>query len=262
MISSYYKQFVRILLISCILGTIGQGETYEHHQLPLVSELEKSFPNIKAPRFVIVCEKSGLVLHEKKFFEAVNYDNQGNQFSLLDIVKPARDRIIKFPDGSLTAVFSYTNKYKCQFKIVLSETVQTIPSYESDKKKIMNWLDQFFEFKVYKKGEYIANIPVAYAKAINNIDIFCNNDIYVPLSDKQYNKITKRVIYKVIITAPVSVNSKLGDIYIYIPAFQNPIQVNLIAEKSVPRGSRLKTMIDSIKYIIFGPNYFNINTAY
>lgn len=227
--------------------------SYSYDHLPLCQKLQMSFPELKATCFIIVSKEPNIILHEKNSFYNIRFDDNKKKKSLCDLVSEYSNFNSDSRISGMTFVFEYTNKYKCVFKIALSG-INTVEQFQEDQRKIFDWLDQFFTFKVCSKNELLAKIPVIYAD-IKSVDMLTNSNIITILSDKQRNRIIKTVTYRSIIRAPFDQNTRLGTIGILTNTFEHSLNFDISAASSGQQTNRWKTLLDSIRYLIFGPNF-------
>lgn len=245
-----FKRVYTCFLISLFFDAVS----YSYDHLPLCARLQNSFPKINAACFIIVESKTGTILHEKNSLYKIRIHDNRHKESLHDIVSKYKTFSAKSQISGLTFIFNYVNKHKCVFEIALSG-IDTPEQFESDKQKLSAWLDQFFLFKVCKKNEILAEIPVLYSIKLSKIDMRANKDIFILLSDEQSNNITKSIKYRSVVTAPFTQNTLLGSINILTDTFINPVSINIRSLYTVGKGSPLKIFMDSLKYLIFGTNF-------
>ncbi len=241
------------LFICLLLFPYLKCFSYSYEHLPLCRKLQISFPKLNATCFIIVNQKPNIILHENNSSYNIRFDDNTKKKSLCALVYQYTTLNSVSQISGMTFVFAYTNKYKCVFKIALSG-INTIEQFQEDQRKIFDWLDQFFIFKVCGKDEFLAQIPVIYGN-ITSIDMLTNDSIMAILSDRHPNKLTKTIVYRSIIKAPFDQNTKLGSLKVLTNTFEHSLTFDIFATKSAGEGNRWKTFSDSIKYLIFGSNF-------
>lgn len=147
----------------------------------------------------------------------------------------------------------FKNQNGCEFSIILYG-LSTKEEVIEDVKSIVSWLEQFFEYKVSKKGEEFAKISIIYGK-LNKLDAFFDDDHFLLLSKKLNDQIMKVSRYRTMIAAPFDPNYMVGNVLYQTSVFQNPISKIVTSGKKVEKSGKFKTILDSICYIIFGNSF-------
>ena len=158
---------------------------------------------------------------------------------------------IKSEMSGFGCIVKYKNTSNCEFVIAVSG-INTIDQLNYDIKELLKWLDNFIEYTVFSKNDYIASVPVLYGANTNKLDIKLTNNIKLIMTKGKTHNVKKRLYYKTITTAPVNKDTVLGIIELKTQTFEKPVKINLYANIDIKRGSRLKTTLDSISYIILG----------
>jgi hypothetical protein len=227
---------------------------YNSENLPLSKPLRESFPKLKVSCFIIVSDDAKIVIHEQNSKHKIQINDQKNKVSLYELICSSHKAFEKSKISGTTIVFTYANKHNCNFTIAVSG-INNFDDFEEDKKKITEWLDQFFKVVVYNEGDHIETLPIIFGGAIKTIDMIADREIIVILSSLLSNRITKRVIYKGIVPTPIDSSTELGNISLHTPTFQNPSIIHIKSTEEIRDGSKCEIILDSIMYLIFGVNY-------
>lgn len=192
------------------------------------------------------------------FFDvsSCNVENKTTLYDMCCIFENFNSKNICFFKSAMSGVgcgFHFKNHNDCEFSIVLYG-LSTKEEAIEDIKSISSWLDQFFEYRVSKKGETFAKIPVFYGKS-KIVDIFLSDDHFLLLSKNLNDKIMKISRYRTMLHAPVDLNYQIGVIFYQTSVFQNPITKVVLSEKKVQKSCRFKTVLDSVFYVIFGSSF-------
>lgn len=188
----------------------------------LIPEISKTFPKLQSNKFIIFCKQSNEIL-----------------------IQNDKNSIIKESDCSLNFTYKSSNNidYECRFS-----------SNENNIENVKKWLDQFFLFKIQRKGDYLFDIPVLYNKQ-KKVSICAEKDIWVLISEKHNKNIIKTIRYKTILSAPLEKNSCIGWIIIRSPIFNEPYFYDIRFPMDLEKSGKFSIIKDSINYLIFGPSY-------
>ena len=231
--------FVRFLV--CLLFGVLHAFSYSFDHLPLNWNIRSTFPKINANKFIIANPDTRCILHENNSRQKI-----GN-------ISLYRALIKKFSSQKIR-VYTYTNTNGCIFIIGIYYESPNIAEIEYDKLKINRWLDQFYTHKLFSCDKIFASTRLIYAKNTNNLPIQLKRDIVI-LTIKHCTVVTT-IKYKAVIKAPIYCDMQIGSIYIK-SIFVNKIVVPLFANKDIAKASIANRIIESIRYLIFGENWYN-----
>ncbi|MDR1488471.1 MAG: hypothetical protein LBI26_01895 [Holosporales bacterium] len=230
---------------------IDECYSFNYTQLPITVET----PKIHSMCFVIASIDAQVIMFEKNSIYKVYVNEKYSDSSIREIAATSlEDEFISRSSMSgITSVITYKNKNNCKFKIVFSGE-NSDKELEEDIKATKTWLDQFFTKILYDAGEVVENIPLICGKTQNYVEMKSPLKINVILSKKQLpQQFVKRIRYKSVVKAPITIETNLGDIFLETPLFKNPVCFKINANQNIKQDSKFKTVCDSIKYLIFGP---------
>ncbi|GHT88953.1 hypothetical protein FACS1894113_2600 [Alphaproteobacteria bacterium] len=258
-----------LLLFLFFLAKQAKSSDFSFEQLPVSDEIERSMPHISSKSFIIINKKTRLVLYEKlskiTYLTNINsemtiYDmcclasenfNSLKKFSTLESSKFARAKVLFFSkDGNHCAAVVFTNSFSEEFSCVLAGA-KSMDELEKDISEITIWLEQFYSYKTGSAKEKIATIPVFYGQK-NQIEILLPDDHFVLASNKCRPTIKQIILYKTMIAAPIAHEMEVGTVSYETEIFKNKIVKKLSSNENIKRTGRLKIILDSISYIIFG----------
>ena len=232
------------------------GCFFDSSQLPMSTELKRTFPALKSASFIIMSEDTKIVLHEENSKNLIDIVGTASQ-TLYDLCLNCSnftdsDKIYSFKSklAGIGCVFKHKTKSNCNFFCAIYGSNSEEDLYR-DIKLIKLWLEQFFLFKVSEKDEIVANIPVLYSLA-KMFPIKFQDDNFVLISKKCSKNVIKTVRYKTILKAPIRENTNVGTSFYKTSTFDNFIQKPILIKDRIDKGSRWSAIMDSIHYIIFG----------
>jgi hypothetical protein len=159
--------------------------------------------------------------------------------------------------------FSIGKNYGCAIKIKNANNedfycvlygASSFKALEEDIENIKTWLVQFFTYKVSISGEKIAEIPVFYGEKDSCIASI-KEEHFVILSKYLNKNITKTSVYRTMLEAPVMSGENIGVVTYNTSIFKNNIIKYILTDEHIEKANKLKIILDSIAYIIFGSPY-------
>ena len=211
---------------------------YNRTQLPLLPDIQKTFPLITANRFMIANTDTMCVLNEK------GADGDSSSINLYTAA-------IFGADDKRYVCYKYKNVNKCNFIIVLYYNEYYVDQIQQDKEYINKWLDMFYISKVSCIKCHFASTRIIYADGVHNVPATLKKDIQI-ITTKRC-AIKKVLRYKSSVKAPVHFYTKIGSLNIY-SIFVNPISIPIYAHVNVKKTTVYKRILESIRILIFGQN--------
>jgi hypothetical protein len=251
LLSSKYKQIVLSYLetgdSSCLRDILAKEN--------INKILNEYFKNYGAENTLIHENKTTLYDLCCMFWELYDFLRNYNCVGVLDNIYDNSCLLFITIRGFNCAV-KIKNKHNEEFTCIL-QGANSIEQLKEDIEQIKQWLNQFFTYRVTHAGDKIATIPVFYGKE-NIYDIEINQDHYIILSRRLHTNIKKVCIYKSMLQAPIESGINLGVITYDTSIFKKAVIKYILTNKAIHKGNRLKVIVDSIFYIIFGTPYQNI----
>jgi hypothetical protein len=105
-----------------------------------------------------------------------------------------------------------------------------------------------------QEGDIFAKIPVFYGIS-SQATIRLTRGHRLIISNDHDDHITKISRYRTMMESPIKKTDQAGFIFYLTSTFQNPISKIVDSEIDIPRGNRIKILLDSIYYIIFRAPY-------
>lgn len=144
---------------------------------------------------------------------------------------------------------THTNSNNVTFGCVV---IDDDPSKKArDLDKIFEWLEQFYEYKAIKRGEFLCSIPVLYSDDCKGIAVSSDTDVFILLSNKKPKKIYKTIRYRTILGAPISAEKNVCFVNIST-SFSRNLKTDFAIGVDIEKGNALNVFRDSFHYIVFG----------
>ena len=319
-------KFLKINIIN-IIFLCTKSLSFETYQLPLSKWLQKSFPKLNSPNFIIANTQLNIVLHESNsnillrcgtfsdliFACAMKYKfgrklqilslssikkfpNNINKKLIIDsflmkfgIILPKFTDITLYSDGELISLydmcnifrnsfsilsksffdescfkfksktngngnaFKFINKNGCEFICILFGA-QTEENIEQDMRVLCQWLDIFLIKKLKNSYKLFTKIPVFYGTK-NYLPVVLNNSENMLCVSNHKDQIARTIRYKMRVTAPIKPLDQIGWIFYKTSIFDNPIKKNIFANTKIDSSSAIKSILDSISFIIYNRPY-------
>ncbi|MBX9804799.1 MAG: D-alanyl-D-alanine carboxypeptidase [Alphaproteobacteria bacterium] len=118
--------------------------------------------------------------------------------------------------------------------------------------KLLTWGMQSFEnYTLYKPGEEVDEIPVWLGEE-NFVEATVPEEIVITLPQFSKSGLKVDIQYDAPIAAPIKKDAPIGTMFITLPSQELPLEVPLVALKSIEKAGFFKKIRDSFLYLIWG----------
>lgn len=136
--------------------------------------------------------------------------------------------------------------------IIIVNGCKTSGIRATESMKLANWVQKAFtSVPLAKKGVSIQNAPV-YGGAENMVPVSVSRDAYVTVPAIMKDQIKYEIKFDDSVQAPIAQGQTLGKFLVSAPMYAEPIEFDLIADKSVEQAGIFKKIWRSITHIFGG----------
>jgi hypothetical protein len=201
---------------------------------------------------VILNIESKLVLHETNSSTKVTSKDLFELCTEVDLPRLKIQKLRFFYDqnSGFSCICYYENKNACGFLTGLGGA-DSLENLMKDVEVLSKWLDQFFLYRISRQQEFIAQIPVFYGQS-SVLDSKVSENHWILLSRNHGRNATRIFRYRTALAAPIHAGDVIGWVFYKSAVFSNPIVKHLESTHSIQKAGRLKILLDSMMYLIFG----------
>lgn len=118
--------------------------------------------------------------------------------------------------------------------------------------KLMTWaMKTFATLPIAKKGQILANVDVS-AGAERTVGLTIAEDAYATYPQVAKNEVKTDLVYDRSVQAPIKAGQVMGKAVVTVPTFETPIEIDLIATKSIERAGFFRRIWNSIAHVFGG----------